>query len=385
MTHTLWIFFKMKKKLLFISNTDWFMYNFNRNLLDVLRHRGYEVSVSFPRGRYEGYFVKKNYPWYDISMSRDFDNPLKLFSSLRELLLAVRRDDPAVIVAFTFKVVICLAFLEPWLKGKSKLSILPGLGRLFVDTSLKMQIIRYFCVLLLKVILRNEKNKLFVLNNSDHDELKRILQLDDKRLQVLPGHGVSPEQFPFVEKIPRADKQLRVVMPARVRIDKGVNEFLKAAELIRNLEPTRFVFLIAGSFDEEFMQMEKAAWRDVCKECGVVWSGHSEDMNEVYDEADIVVLPSYREGLPTVILEAGLKKIPVIVTDVPGCSDIVAHNKDGLVVPKCNPQALATAIMSLSCGEKRKGLAAALHCKILGKYTVEKVTDQFEVLLDEII
>lgn len=375
----------MKKKILFISNTDWFMYNFNSRLLSELRRRGYEISVSFPEGRYGNYFSKRNYPLYYIRLSRGLDNPLKLLRSLRYLLLVVRKDDPDIIVGFTFKAVICLALLEPLLRGRGKLLVLPGFGRLFVDTSRKMQVIRYFCVLLLKVILQNRKNKLLVLNNSDHDELKQILRLPDERLQVLSGHGVSPEEFPFVEKTPRVGNVIRVVMPARVRIDKGVNEFLMAAKLVRKLDPKRFVFIIAGSFDEEFMEMKKAAWIDVCKESGVAWIGHSENMNEVYDESDIVVLPSYREGLPTVILEAGLKKIPVIVTDVPGCNDIVTHNEDGLVVPKCNPQALATAIMSLSCDEKRKGLAAALHCKILGKYTVEKVTDQFEVLLDESI
>jgi len=79
----------------------------------------------------------------------------------------------------------------------------------------------------------------------------------------------------------------------------------------------------------------------------VEWWGHREDMPEVFAKSNIVVLPSYREGLPKVLLEAASCGRAIVATDVPGCREIVRHNENGLLVPPHDPKALADALKVL--------------------------------------
>jgi len=95
---------------------------------------------------------------------------------------------------------------------------------------------------------------------------------------------------------------------------------------------------------------------------------------EVMRECNIVVLPSYREGFPKVILEAGLVTRAVIATDVPGCRELVIHEKSGILVKKGDIRGLALAIQKLLKDEtKRITLAKALHRRVKSHYTDDTV------------
>ena len=79
----------------------------------------------------------------------------------------------------------------------------------------------------------------------------------------------------------------------------------------------------------------------------VQFPGHMEDMPAFFAEADIFVLPSYREGLPRSLIEAGACGLPLIATDVPGCRDVIMYGLDGILVPSRDATALANAIWRL--------------------------------------
>ena len=120
---------------------------------------------------------------------------------------------------------------------------------------------------------------------------------------------------------------------------------------------------------------------------GVVeWWEHRDEMSSTLASATIVLLPSYREGLPKVLLEAAACGKPLIATDVPGCRDIVTHGVNGLLIPPRDSAALAAAIDSLlRDASLRAAMGIAGREKVIGAFSVEKIADQVVDLYRELL
>ena len=120
---------------------------------------------------------------------------------------------------------------------------------------------------------------------------------------------------------------------------------------------------------------------------GVVeWWEHRDEMPSTLASATIVVLPSYREGLPKVLLEAAACGKPLIATDVPGCRDIVTHGINGLLVPVRDSTALAAAIDSLlRDSSRRAAMGVAGREGVIRTFSVEKVAGQVVDLYRELL
>lgn len=140
---------------------------------------------------------------------------------------------------------------------------------------------------------------------------------------------------------------MRVLLPARLLWDKGLAEFIEAAKEL--LQSGREIeFLIAGTPDPgNPAAVPETTVRQWEKDGLLQWLGHVDDMPELFHSVDVVALPSYREGLPKGLIEAGACGLALITTDVPGCREVVQHRKNGLLVPAKNGQALAQAIAEL--------------------------------------
>jgi glycosyltransferase involved in cell wall biosynthesis len=141
--------------------------------------------------------------------------------------------------------------------------------------------------------------------------------------------------------------------------DKGVGEFVAAATLLRG-RGVQARFVLVGDPDPEnpaaISESQLRAWRDGG---AVEWWGFRSDASAVLEQASVVVLPSYREGLPKVLLEAAACGRPMVATDVPGCREVVQHMKTGLLVPARQAAPLADAIdQLLSDGGLRERLGA---------------------------
>ena len=147
-----------------------------------------------------------------------------------------------------------------------------------------------------------------------------------------------------------------VVLPARMLRDKGVVEFVTAARtLLASGIAARFV--LAGSADPDNPAgLSEAELRSLSADGSVEWWGHRDDMAEVLRQAHVVVLPSYREGLPKALVEAAASGRPIVATDVPGCREVVRHEWNGLLVPVRDSAALARAIDRLlrDAGERSR-------------------------------
>lgn len=171
------------------------------------------------------------------------------------------------------------------------------------------------------------------------------------------SHGVNTETFRAERFSSQAKLEVRgrYGIPAEATVvgfigrlvpDKGIVELAEAWKLLRGRHRS-IALLACGPKDEERCRTpecihEMRAWPEV-----VCLQETPENMPAVYAALDICVLPSYREGLPNVLLEAGAMSLPVVATHIAGCVDVVRHEETGLLVETRNARALSDALEQL--------------------------------------
>jgi glycosyltransferase involved in cell wall biosynthesis len=346
-------------KILMFSNTDWYMFNFNRALAMELKTSGHDVLLVTPPGEYANRFEEIGLRWIEAPMNRRSLNVFRELQFLFWLFGLFRREEVNLVHSFTLKCCLYASLVAKFTRGLHAVNTIAGLGYVFTSQDLLARLLRPFVRALILFSFSGERSKIVLLNNDDFASFGRM-GFSRRKTHLILGAGVSRKHFyPRDER--RTWEPFRVVLPARMLWDKGIREFVEAARIVRQLRPD-VIFLLAGAPDPgnptAIDESQIRAWESD----GLVrWLGHVQDMLELYHSVDAVVLPSYREGLPTSLTEAALCALPLIATDVPGCRDVIENEVDGLLVPVRNAQALALQINRLATDEKlrvRLGQAA---------------------------
>lgn len=215
------------------------------------------------------------------------------------------------------------------------------------------------------------------------------LHLVARRTAVVLAHGSANGVSQSVGE-PRYRKELGlgqhdvvVTYAGRLTTDKGIAELASAwAQVVGTRSTTHLV--IAGRVDEadpEARQLE-ARLRALPN---VHLIGHIDDLERLWADTDLMVLPSYREGLPLVVIEAAAAGVPAIVTDCTGGTESVADGLTGLVVPRRDPAALSAAIARLvDEPETRIQMGSAARDRALTRYDRQVLWAALEELLQRV-
>jgi glycosyltransferase involved in cell wall biosynthesis len=246
------------------------------------------------------------------------------------------------------------------------------MGYVFTSRDLKARVLRPVVRQLMRFALNGRRNALILQNPDDVAVFKQARIVDDRAIRLIKGSGVNCSRF---AARPEAGEEthapLRVVLAARLLWDKGIAEYVEAArELGREKRSVKF--LLAGTPDDGNPASVPSGlvkgWAD---EGLLTWLGHVSDMPKMLSEVDVVVLPSYREGLPKTLIEAAACALPLITTDAPGCREVVSSTgEDGLRIPVRDSAALADAIRRLDDDRKL--------CRKLGLAAREKALNEFD-------
>jgi len=226
---------------------------------------------------------------------------------------------------------------------------------------------------LLRMALGGRRARLILQNPDDIGLFEKNKLALAAQIRLIPGSGVDCGRF-----LPPPGRErgaaLRVVLAARLLWDKGVGEFVEAARLLK-AEGRPLRFQLAGDPDPGNPASVPRAFLSDWRAEGVIeWLGHVDDMPALLAGADIVVLPSYREGLPKSLIEAAACARPLITTDAPGCRDVVTDGVDGLLVPVRDASALARAIARLQDEPHTASrLGEAARAKALAEYDERRI------------
>ena len=168
---------------------------------------------------------------------------------------------------------------------------------------------------------------------------------------------------------PKTDMD-RIIFVGRMLEDKGVRELFAAWKQVCS-RGVKVGLILCGDVDiGNPRSLSREDLENMADEKDCVWLGRIGNVLEEMTAANLIVLPTYREGLPRVILEAALANRAVITTDVPGCREIVEHGKSGLLVPPRDAGALAESIeVLLDDVVRRSDLASGLQERVKQEFS----------------
>jgi len=213
-------------------------------------------------------------------------------------------------------------------------------------------------------------NEVVIFQNRDdqNDFIAAGCLHDAAKARLVNGSGVDTGHFAAA---PLPDKPIFLMM-ARLLVSKGVREYVDAALSILH-ERSDCRFLLAGSLDPSpdcIASSELEQWQ----ERGIEYLGWVEDVRKALRQASVYVLPSYREGTPRTVLEAGAMGRPVITTDAPGCRETVIHGETGLLIPVRDPESLRAAMIAVADEPaERAAMGTKAREFISSKYAVGEV------------
>lgn len=372
-------------KVILFANTEWYLYNFRRSLALALRDAGYEVLLVSPPGPYGEKLRELGFRWIPVPMQRQSLNPWREFALVLRLKKLFESEKVDLVHGFTIKCAVYGSFGARLARVGARVNAVAGMGYVFTSDEIKARLLRPLVRSLLRLALGGRNSRL-VLQNPDDVALFELAGLvDSSAVRLIPGSGVNCDRFRPAGERERSDR-FRVLLPARLLWDKGLAEYVEAARYLRERNH-KIDFLLAGDPDvgnpASVSEATVAAW---VKEGLIDWLGHVSDMPLLFQSVDAVVLPSYREGLPKGLIEAGACGLPLVTTDVPGCREVVVDNVDGLLVPVKNAHALADAIAKLHNDPVLcQRLGAAARAKALAQFDELIVVERTIAVYREII
>ena len=354
-------------KIILFANTDWYLYNFRRSLARALRDAGHEVLLISPQGEYGLKLRADGYRWQPVPMQRRSLNPLREAALVQHLCRLFRRERPALVHGFTIKCAVYGSLAARLARVPARVNAVAGMGYVFTSNSLHARALRPLVRGLLRASLDGENARLILQNPDDVAWFAHAALVQAERVRLIRGSGVDCTRF--AQHPPQRDGAMRVLLAARLLWDKGIAEYVEAARSLR-AQGRAIRFLLAGSPDPgNPAAVPERMLREWKSEGLIEWLGHVEDMATLLARVELVVLPSYREGLPKSLIEAAACGLPLITTDVPGCREVVTNEVDGLLIPPSDANALASAIARLQDDpELARRLAAKAREKALSEF-----------------
>ncbi|WP_456384913.1 glycosyltransferase family 4 protein [Desulfolithobacter sp.] len=327
-------------KILFLVSEDWFFCSHWVPMAQAAFESGFDVTLVTRLSDNKDEIERIGVKVIHIDIDRSNLNPLKESGTIIRLIRIFRKEKPDILHLISLKLVM-LGWFASLFSGKSNIvAALTGMGFLF-SAGKRGGLIRAVFKRLIVVIAA--RGRILVENPDDRSLLRKAGVCPD-RICLIRGAGVDLNRF---RPGPAPQGAPVVMLAARLLREKGVEDFVEAARLLKGQRiDARFV--LVGHPDPanpgSILDGDIKAWA----EQGIVeWWGKSGNMPETLVRASIVCLPSYREGLPKVLLEAMACGRPCVTTDVPGCREAVKDGENGLLVPVRDPESLADALKRL--------------------------------------
>jgi glycosyltransferase involved in cell wall biosynthesis len=335
----------MTKKILFVINVDWFFISHRLPLAIEALKKGYEVHIACGITDKKNYLESLGLKVHSLNMSRSglsVTNEIKSFIQIYKLLKSI---NPTIVHFVTIKPVLYGGIASRLLNNFRKVFAISGLGFVFSSNSTKAKIAKVVATLLYKIALGGKNSHVIVQNKEDKKIILNFNTIDDNNITLIKGSGVDLEIYSYTES---KNNVPIVVMASRLLKEKGVFEFAKAAKIIENKNLIAKFELYGEIDDGNPNSLTKDDINRLKEIKNLHVMGFSDNIKSIFQNSDIVVLPSYYgEGLPKVLIEAASCGKAIITTNMPGCKDTIIDKKSGFFCEVKNPQSLADKIEKL--------------------------------------
>ena len=366
------------KKVAIVANSTWNIYNFRLHLIHQLYSQGYHVTIITPTDTFLP-LVYKNVSVLHIPLQKllpQSKNPINDLSLLYELYKIYKREKFELILHYTIKPNIYGSIAARWV-GIPCISTLTGLGYTFLNNFRITRLVKSLYKFALK-----DTTKIIFHNTDDRNLFVKLNLIKENKAKVIKGSGINTSFFQFSKKKKNKDHFIFLFI-GRLLYDKGIMEFLDAAKKI-SLAHNQINFWIVGSLDSSNpSSIPKEKIDQFTKNNKITYFGETNTIKNYIDEADVIVLPSYREGMPKAILEGMSMGRPVITTDTPGCREAIDNQINGFLVPIKDSDALSHAMLKMYQlrAEELQEMGKRSREKVIAEFDEKIITNQYVNLI----
>ena len=344
---------KRKLKLIIVVSEDRSFWSHRLSLAQSAIEAGFNVTLLTKVNKLEKKIKEKGINVINIDFVRSAKSPLIDLLNIIKLICIFRKEKPDLIHNVALKTILIGSLAALFSRNAVVVNAFTGLGYVFSSNQFQAKVIRLFIKPVFRLVMRRRNYWTIFQNPDDLNLFNDLGLIEPDRSMLIRGSGVNTSEF---SQIIDTNEIPVVMLASRMLWDKGVSEFIGAAKRLRE-ENIKAKFVIVGDIDKENpMSIPVTTIKQWVSEGYIDWEGHSNSMPEILSSASIVCLPSYREGLPKVLLEAAAVGRPLIATDVPGCREIVKNGENGILVKLKNIDSLYNAIKLLVLNKEMRQL-----------------------------
>lgn len=340
--------------------------NFRKTFIELLIQEGHEVYVfatDYSKKTSAAITALGAEP-VSYQLNRGGLNPFADIKSTIQLKNKIKAISPDIVFSYFAKPVIFGTLAAKLAKVPRIVGMLEGLGYAFTPEpphkkeSFKKKLVRAVQIFLYKISFRY-LDRIIFLNPDDPVDLLEKHKIKVKDVQILGGIGVDLEKF---KPTPPSLDPIRFLFIGRLLAEKGIFEFLKAAEIVKQQHP-EVEFIVLGAIDKDNPSSLSQSDLDYYKQANIIiHPGHVDNVQEWIEKSSVFVLPSYREGVPCSTQEAMACGRAVITTDVPGCRETVISQKNGFKInPEDYKELLEKTIFFIKNKDKIKSMGFESH------------------------
>jgi glycosyltransferase involved in cell wall biosynthesis len=374
---------KPSPKIIFVDNSVNSFRHDRMELCYAAREMGLEVHVAAPTGPAVADITKAGFYFHELPMSRKGTSLWKEPATVFALFQLYRRLRPSLVHHFRLKPVLHGSLAASMAGIPAVVNTLTGLGYAFTEQSSKIAVLRRLITMGCKRAFRHANLRVVFQNPDDRAVFINDEIIPGDQTSVIKGSGVDVTLFAYS---PEPEGTPVVLLASRMLWDKGVAQFVEAAQILK-AEGVKADFVLVGSSDPGNPTAIPVEQLEAWKQAGIVeWWGLRKDMPAVLAKSSIVCLPSYREGIPRILIEAAACGRPIVTTDAPGCRELVRPGENGLLVPVQDTPALVNALRALiGDPELRKTMGAYNRALAVQEFDLELVISQYRNIYQSLL
>ena len=365
---------KSQARVLFVDNDVNSFYSYRIEMARAARDAGFDVHIACPPGKAVEILLNEGFTFHPIPMTRSGLTPWKELGTIVALFRLYRKLRPDLVHHLRLKPVLYGGLAAYGAGVPAVVGLLTGLGYVFTAETRKAIVLRKLVTWSCKVAFRRGNQRVIFQNPDDRFIFVENRILPAHKTVLIKGSGVNVKTY---LPTPEPDGVPVVLLAARMLRDKGVVEFVEAARSLR-AAGVRARFALVGETDPgnptAISADQLRQWAD---SGDIEWWGLRGNMQEVLAQSHIVCLPSLREGVPKVLIEAAACGRAIVTTDAPGCREIVRHGENGLLVPVRDSRALAAALrLLIENAALRAGMGLKGREIVVEEFSVERVVNE---------
>jgi len=376
---------KARKKICFLVTEDWYFISHRLDFARRLVEAGFDVVVGCRFSGQESRIREAGIRAVDVPFTRESVSVFKAIDDIRHIRRFLCHEKPDIVHSVALRPIL-IGAIAGFGEKYTTVNAITGLGSLFSGglQGWRFLVIGHIVRFFLRLIFRSP-NTFNVFQNAE--DMRSCIDTGITRTDntvLIRGAGVDGKSW---TPVPEQDHNPPIILyVGRLLKDKGIHELLQASQLLARRGCLHHLQLVGGPDPCNPNSLSESEISAYTATPHIEWLGRRENVLELMSNANIIVLPSYREGLPKVLLEAGLVARAVVTTDVVGCREIVHHERNGLLAAVRDPESLSMALERLLVDPAfRQALARTHHEVVKKEYSLEHVAGEFIQLYHRIL